>query len=68
LSLKAAQAEAVTSTSRGQGRLFYSLMACGKYEILYTDVLDSGTWNLMEWSHVLYSYGCCVFWILAHGT
>jgi hypothetical protein len=30
---------------RPQGSLFYSLMACRKYEILYTDVLDCGTWN-----------------------
>jgi hypothetical protein len=26
--------------SRVPSRLFYSLMACRKYEILYTDVLD----------------------------
>jgi hypothetical protein len=40
-------------STRGQGRLVYSLMACGKYEILSTDVLDCRTWNLMEWSQVL---------------
>jgi hypothetical protein len=27
----------------GNDRLFYSLMACRKYEILYTDVLNCGT-------------------------
>jgi hypothetical protein len=42
--------------TRGQGRSFCSLMACGKYEILYTDILDCGTWNSMEWPQVLYSY------------
>jgi hypothetical protein len=36
-------------------------MACRKYEILYTDVLDCGTWNLLEWSQVLYSYDCCMY-------
>jgi hypothetical protein len=34
-------------------------MTCGKYDILYTDVLECGTRNLMEWSRVLYSYDCC---------
>jgi hypothetical protein len=31
------------------------------YEILYTDVLDCGTWNLIEWSQVLYSYDCSMY-------
>jgi hypothetical protein len=47
--------------TRGQDRLFYSLMACSKYEILYTDVLDCDTCNLMELSQVLYSYDCCMY-------
>jgi hypothetical protein len=34
-------------------------MTCRKYEILYTDVLECGTRNVMEWSRVLYSYDCC---------
>jgi hypothetical protein len=47
--------------TRGQDRLFYSLMTCSKYEILYTDVLDCGTWNLIACSQALYSYDCCLY-------
>jgi hypothetical protein len=58
LTLEAIQA---VGTNRGQGRLFYGLMACKKYESLYTNDLDCGTWTLMKLLKVLYSYDCCMY-------
>ena len=49
----------LSATTKDPGRLFHSLMACGKYEFRYTDVLVCGTRNLMEWPRVLYSDVCC---------
>jgi hypothetical protein len=60
-SIKRLHANQCQFATRGQGRLFYSLMVCRKCEILCTDILDCDTCNIMERSQLLYGYDCCMF-------